>query len=527
MILTKESLASALGIKDILDLVLDRPKDAYARLAKLRTNGLTSVEDDEDLLHAFILGRSLWMLDRHSEAVPVLESAVAFAVSRSYHALAADCERELASSCIAQGDSERGMPHAERAMEFAKAAGDPLSVAKSKQQLATFLAMKGEDDLSIQYYLEAINVFERLDPTLVHSALNNYSHHFFKRGDSEAGIRLLREAVARSTNHGSSSIYLLNIATAQLDLGNTAEALSAAAESISLARKFGRESTVRKAKMIYAAALGQSDSAELFERTMERIEEAEHCFDRFEHLPSHALSLVYRAKLAAQKGHSDEAMDYLREAQSLDLEDKMMWDMVFTQTIEEVQRSSSNWADAYSALKKFEQISESLRKAESTRMLYANPVGSLKGNELKQDEKYTLKEQLDRRAKDLVTIREETAKVTKEIDHIVRTAPNLDAIVKAVRDQIAQFPERLDYDAFESEFVQSYPSFFPVLRSTYPDLTPIQLRICCVTRAGLRSPEASTLLNVSERTIQNHRYRIKKLFGIKSTDPLSTFLQKF
>jgi tetratricopeptide (TPR) repeat protein len=524
---SKESLALKAGLHHILELATNKPLEADQAIHKLRPSGISQVHNSEDCILAFCHGRALRQIDRFDDAVRLLSLALKHALSKGLLDFAADCERDLAGVYIAQGDVENGIPHAERALELAQTEDNPLSIASSKQKLATLLAMKGEDDLSVQYYLEAINVFERLDPKQVHSALNNYSHHFFKRGDSEAGLKLVEEAAAKCEEPGGKSIYLLNIATANLDLGNKAAALEAARESMELARKFGRPSTFEKAKMIYLHALDNEESAQLFERSIDAVQEAAQCFNRLEHLPSKALSLVYLAKSAALKGKCQEAMDHLNEARSLELTDRVLWELVFAQTIEEVQKECSNWADAYSALKTFDQISASLRASESTRMLYANPVGALREHDIDHGENEALKAQLDQRSKDIIAMREESAQVRTEIDSIITFARDRDTLVRALRKQINSIPERPDYASFEKEFVSTYPTFQSTLKSIYPDLTDIQLRICSVTRAGMRSPEAAKLLNLSERTIQNHRYRIKKTLGLEPTESLQRFLKRF
>jgi tetratricopeptide (TPR) repeat protein len=523
---TKESIAQAAGLQHLLDLSANEPLQAQAAIGQLRPQGISSIRSKEDALLAFCLGRTLRQIDKHAEALELLRAVSAYAQDKALLNFAGNCELELAAVYIAQNNAESGIPHAERSLEFAMAEDNPISIAHSKQKLATLLAMKGEDELSIQYYLDAINVFERLSPQHVHSALNNYSHHFFKRGDSEAGLKLLYEAAAKCDNAGGRSIYFLNIATAQLDLGRVGAALEASTEAIELATQFGRESTLAKAKVIHAHALSLASKEEHFEQSIGRIDEAEQCFDRFEHLPSQAISLVYRAKLAALKGHCTEALSYLHEAQALDLTDRLTWDLVFAQTIEQVQTQCANWADAYSALKHFDQMSDSLRSAESTRMLYANPVGVLRQHAANAEAE-VLKEQLAQRSKDLVAIREETAQVRSEIDTIVNQTRDRDTLVRALRKQINAIPERLDYQTFQMEFSQGHPTFFSSLKALYPDLTDIQLRICCVTRAGLRSPEAAKLLHLSERTIQNHRYRLKKLFDLDQSDSLLRFLKRF
>ncbi|HET6512906.1 MAG TPA: tetratricopeptide repeat protein [Candidatus Kapabacteria bacterium] len=522
---TKEAIAARLRLEHLFELATSQPKEAARAINAMRENGIDTVVSDEDAILAYSLGIALRHQDRYNEALRLVSLVAGYSEKKGYTLYGSDCERLIAGIYISMNDSHLGMPCAERSLALAEQDGDPVSIAHSKQQLATLLAMKGEDERSIQLYLEAIGTFERFAPKEVPRALNNYAHHFFKRGDSEAGIKLITEAAEKAEDPGSKAIYLLNIATAQLDLGKTELALDAASQSIALAQEAGRESTLTKAQAIHAHAISLS-SPDLLERSMQAVEEADKCFDRLEHLPSKALSLVYRAKHAAMTGECETAMAYLREAQCLELENKLLWDLVFEQTIEEVQKSCANWADAYSALKRFDKLSDTLRAEPSTRMLYANPVGPLREPGM-ATETESLKAQLDQHAKELLSIREETAQVRSEITSIVHHTRDRLELVRAIQAKIGDIPDRLDYPTFEHGFMQRYPAFVPALKAAHPEITQVHLRICCVTRSGLKAPEAAKLLNLSERTIQNHRYRVKKLFGLAEEESLTSYLKKF
>jgi tetratricopeptide (TPR) repeat protein/DNA-binding CsgD family transcriptional regulator len=526
---TKEEIARSGGLLDLFELSAKEPKQALEAIARLRPellrpDGLTSIANRKDALLAYAAGRALRLAERHTEALAPLTLASTYASSKDLIALAADCERELAAVCILLGHRDEGFLHAERSLAFAQDTGDSLMIANSKQQLAILYAMKGDDEESIQYFLEIISVYEKLEPKQLPRVLNNYAHHFFKRGDSESGLKLLEEAASYAEDAGGRAIYTLNIAQAQLDLGRHEDALRNAAKSVEFALESGKDLTLGKAKIVYAHALERLNETD---QPWQQVNEAERCFERLSDLPTTALALVNRAKLAAMRGECAVAMEYLREAQTFELHDRVLWDLVFAQTIEEVQRSCANWAEAYSALKQYDKISDSLRAEHSTRLLYANPVGPLREHAKSHAENEALKAQLDRQAMELMTIRETTANVKAELDSIVYRASNRAEVAKTIRTKIGDIPESLDYQSFEQQFKQRYPSFTAALMTAHPDLTQVQLRICSVTRTGMRAPQAARLLHLSERTIQNHRYRLKKLLGLAEADSLSRYLKRF
>jgi tetratricopeptide (TPR) repeat protein/DNA-binding CsgD family transcriptional regulator len=76
--------------------------------------------------------------------------------------------------------------------------------------------------------------------------------------------------------------------------------------------------------------------------------------------------------------------------------------------------------------------------------------------------------------------------------------------------------------AFEEQFEQVHHDFMGRLTQRYPELAPMELKICALTKAGLATKEIASLLHVTSRAIEGHRYRIKKKLHL-SVD-LTTFL---
>ena len=62
--------------------------------------------------------------------------------------------------------------------------------------------------------------------------------------------------------------------------------------------------------------------------------------------------------------------------------------------------------------------------------------------------------------------------------------------------------------------------FLRALSCRYPALTMTELRVCGLICLDLTCREISTVEGTSIRNIENHRYRIRKKIGVKTTDDL-------
>ncbi len=81
-----------------------------------------------------------------------------------------------------------------------------------------------------------------------------------------------------------------------------------------------------------------------------------------------------------------------------------------------------------------------------------------------------------------------------------------------------------DWQMFESNFEQAHETFLINIKSSYPDLTPSDLRLCAYLRINLSSKEIAPLLGITVRAVENHRYRVRKKLGLSANDNLIDFI---
>jgi FixJ family two-component response regulator len=63
---------------------------------------------------------------------------------------------------------------------------------------------------------------------------------------------------------------------------------------------------------------------------------------------------------------------------------------------------------------------------------------------------------------------------------------------------------------FEEAFNNADKDFFKKVKKTHPKLTSNDLRLCMYLRMNLSSKEIAPLLNISPRSIEIKRYRLRK-----------------
>ena len=67
-----------------------------------------------------------------------------------------------------------------------------------------------------------------------------------------------------------------------------------------------------------------------------------------------------------------------------------------------------------------------------------------------------------------------------------------------------------DWKMFEKAFNNADKKFFKKVKKQHPELTSNDLRLCMYLRMNLNSKDIAPLLNISPRSVEIKRYRLRK-----------------
>lgn len=84
--------------------------------------------------------------------------------------------------------------------------------------------------------------------------------------------------------------------------------------------------------------------------------------------------------------------------------------------------------------------------------------------------------------------------------------------------------DQADWIQFESYFNSAHQNFIERIKQEFNDITPGDLRVCCLLRMNLSTKEIASLLNISVRAVELRRYRLRKRLGLEGDTNLVDFL---
>lgn len=80
------------------------------------------------------------------------------------------------------------------------------------------------------------------------------------------------------------------------------------------------------------------------------------------------------------------------------------------------------------------------------------------------------------------------------------------------------------WQVFNENFDKANETFLANLRKSFPELTPNDLRFCAFLKMNMTSKEIASLLNISPRSVEVKRYRLRKKLNMEHEENLVVFL---
>ena len=81
-----------------------------------------------------------------------------------------------------------------------------------------------------------------------------------------------------------------------------------------------------------------------------------------------------------------------------------------------------------------------------------------------------------------------------------------------------------DWKLFEEAFNNADKDFLKLIKDKHPVLTPNDLRLCAYLRLNLSSKEIAPLLNISPRSVEVKRYRLRKKMDLPHESSLTNYI---
>ena len=98
---------------------------------------------------------------------------------------------------------------------------------------------------------------------------------------------------------------------------------------------------------------------------------------------------------------------------------------------------------------------------------------------------------------------------------------NIDKVVNIIDKNLNNTD---DWKMFQEAFNNADKKFLKKIKTNHSELTPNDLRLCAYLRLNLCSKEIAPLLNISPRSVEVKRYRLRKKMNLDRDENLTTYI---
>jgi DNA-binding CsgD family transcriptional regulator len=160
------------------------------------------------------------------------------------------------------------------------------------------------------------------------------------------------------------------------------------------------------------------------------------------------------------------------------------------------------------------------RELDLTRARNEREIVKLKNDQLRKDFRKKSNE-LAASTMSIIKKNEILNRVRKQIQDRFKGSESIQPIIQIIDQSLRQDD---DWELFKEAFTHSDREFLNKLKTAHPELSPNDIRLCAYLRLNLTSKEIAPLFNISTRSVEIKRYRLRKKMNLEHDENLVNYL---
>ncbi|HET9136248.1 MAG TPA: hypothetical protein VFO76_06390, partial [Candidatus Kapabacteria bacterium] len=471
----------------------------------------------------------LVLLGRHSEAEEAYSNGFLEAEKAKNSLVLGRIIAGQASIKVYRYDLPAGKESLEKAISVAVSCGDSIGQGMALSALAHVYYLWGLPSLATEYAFDSYKLLK--DTSFCTYPLFRLGALISNAGDDEAAKDFLLEGIAATERYNLDTArpaFLGEIGIVYTKLGRLAEARTYYEQGLAAAEEQGEaEPAVNILTLLAYTDINNGDFAAAEEKLRRGILLSKGLRKRLEAWCHH-----YLAVSAQRQGKFKEAIAILDNfTENNEHDEKAFIEHSFRIHID-CYTELADWKQVASYEKKLREHkdkidSEQFKSKLTTAQSLIATEREKHDKEIEKMKREQLERELTNTTLQLLAQTEQLSEFREGILAVIRKAPPTEAIAKELREKLKVLPcKSIDWDKFEAQFTAAHPEFRIRLSEAYPGLTKMEIRICTLLRMNLKSQDISQLTCLSERNIENHRYRIRKKMELLKEQDLAQELMK-
>lgn len=462
-----------------------------------------------------ILGIATQRAGRFPEALELYLRAIRLAETTSNQGRLVKTLNNLGLLYYNAEDYEKALEQFQRALSMQK---DPLEIANLRTNVGLTYKNTNRSDLALAQFHQALATYLELGYDRgIASSYNNISLIYLEKNDLEQSLANLQLAlpVFRRSNlqHGEATV-LNNIGRVLTQQRRFVEAKPYLRQGLALSQR------VQNLKFQVEA----TQHMHRFFQVQGHVDSAYHWLQRYQILKDSFTNVQQREEVEAikQRYANEQKLVLMQKDAALQRTRLLVWrgGALFLLLL------LGLGAYAFWLAQRRRTVSLALQRQEMARLEMAEE------NQRLQSEK--LSETLEFKSRELAF---QTMSLIQKNELLQTAASRLREIVGNEESETKRFRPILrllensahsenQWETFKQHFEAVHTNFFQKLLTRQPNLTAHDLRYCAYLRINLTSKEIAALLGASLRSVETHRYRLRKKLALDSEIDLVSWIMQ-
>ncbi|GAB4245285.1 MAG: hypothetical protein Tsb0034_23740 [Ekhidna sp.] len=164
-------------------------------------------------------------------------------------------------------------------------------------------------------------------------------------------------------------------------------------------------------------------------------------------------------------------------------------------------------------------IEKNKRELELTKLQNEKEIIKIKNHQLEKD----VKQKSNELAASIMSLVKKNELLTEIKDQLTKNEEGaaIKSVVKIIDKNLDQAK---NWELFKEAFENADQDFFKTLKEEHPNLSPNDMKLCAYLRLNLSSKEIAPLINISPRSVEIKRYRLRKKLNLESNENLTNYI---
>lgn len=514
------------GWFNLTDISLDERR---ALLQKALSEG-----NDSRIAEAYFLIGSEIEGESPEEALRCLRDSHQYAQKANYFRVLGLCSLNISQFAVDSGDIGEGIEMAREAIRHFSQTDDRYFEAGAIYQMGRFYQLAGDLSRAVELYQKSAIMFEKSDePEGAAWSLTGLGIAAHDIGDTEGAIQYFESALPlalRMHDKSAAENTLHDLTSAFIELKN----YDRAARYLEQAEKLAEDETylgkdgfrlqlrggvLRLRGDLQGAINAYVDAQKVFKSKnsvgewMELIPELSTAYIEIG-LPNEAEQLLEEGRHICNELDRRRQLVRILDLLSMVQRDRGEVEKAYLTIKEMIELRTTFFTEDYkSKTASMQRLLASERQREEIR------VYQLRGEHLERE--------LSNNTLALLAQTELLSDLRSDLLQIAKKIPPTEPAARELRERVKNLPcQSIDWEKFDTQFKAAHPDFVRNLTEKHPNLTAGDVRICSLVRMNLTSEEIARLFCLSERSVETHRFRIRKKINLPREMDLMIYLAK-